>query len=175
MVSFVNKVAGFAVASLLVAGSHTSLSNGARARDRCRPIHGTTSSLFTTQNCTSATGLCTSGTITGAGPLDGAYFFTALDVAPSAGLPASEPAGNISFSGQVDLTTKKGTLVARDLGVLDAQNGYFTEVDRPISGTGSFANPSHDFFISGIVNPAGNGFIGELSGTICSDRDSDDE
>src|SRR6266853_54682 len=62
--------------------------------DRCQPVHGTIHSVFTTQNCISPVGLCTAGTITGAGPLDAATTFAALTIAPSAGLPAVEPPAN---------------------------------------------------------------------------------
>jgi hypothetical protein len=175
MASFFKPVGLVTVLSVIAAVGASSVSRNVHAKDRCRKIHGTTNSLFVTQNCASPVGLCTAGTVSGGGPLDGAFVFLALDAAPSAGMPSVEPAGNLSFSGQLTVSAKKGTLVARDLGVLDAVNGFFTEVDRPTSGTGAFANPSHDFFISGTVNSAGNGFIGEISGTICSDRDADDD
>jgi hypothetical protein len=119
-------------------------------------------------------GLCTAGEVTEGGPLDGATFFLALDVAPSAGLPATEPAANLVFSGQLTVTGKRGTLVTRDLGVVDAVNASFTELERPTSGTGMFANPSNDFFISGVVSDGGNGFAGVISGTLCTDGDMDD-
>lgn len=159
------------VVSIVAAVAASSASREVRAKERCHRVHGTTSSLLTTENCTSPVALCTTGTITGGGKLDGAFFFLALDAAPSAGMPAVEPAANLSFSGQLTITAKEGTLVARDLGVLDAVNGFFTEVDRPVSGTGPFANPSHDFFISGTLNSAGDGFDGTLSGTLCTDGD----
>jgi hypothetical protein len=142
------------------------------ADDRCRPVRGTIRSLFTTLNCTSPVGLCTTGAITGGGPLDGATSFTALDVAPSAGLPAVEPSANLSYSGQVTIVAKHGTLVTSDLGVLDAAHLAFTEMERPTSGTGVFANPgSSVFFISGSIVDNGQGFQGRLSGIVCADGD----
>ena len=142
------------------------------ADDRCRPVRGTIRSLFTTQNCNSPIGLCTTGAITGGGPLDGATSFTALDAAPSAGLPAVEPAANLSYSGQVTIVAKRGTLVTSDLGVLDAAHLAFTEMERPISGTGAFANPgTNAFFISGSIVDNGQGFQGRLTGIICADSD----
>ena len=101
------------------------------ADNRCRPVHGTIHSVFTTQNCTSPAGLCTAGTITGAGPLDAATTFTALDVAQSAGLAAIGPPANLSYSGQLTIVASHGTLVTRDLGVLDAAHLAFTEMERP--------------------------------------------
>ncbi len=136
----------------------------------CGPVHGTITSVFTTQNCTSPVGLCTVGSITGAGPLDGATTsFLALLVAPSAGMPTVEPAVNLSYSGQLTIVTPNGTLVTRDLGVLDAAHSAFTEMERPASGTGVFASPGNNvFFISGAVVDNGHGFQGNLSGVVCA-------
>ncbi len=137
---------------------------------RCLPVQGTIHSEFVTQNCTSPVGLCTAGTITGAGPLDGATTFAALLVAPSAGLPTVESPFNLSYSGRLTITASHGTLVTRDLGVLDAAHLAFTEMERPESGTGVFANPGNSvFFISGSIVDNGNGFQGDLSGTVCAD------
>jgi hypothetical protein len=109
------------------------------------------------------------GTITGAGLLNGATSFLALDVAPSAGMPLTEPAANISYSGQLTIVTTNGTLVTRDLGVLDASHLAFTEMERPASGTGMFANPGNAvFFISGSIVDNGQGFQGKLSGMLCA-------
>ena len=135
----------------------------------CRPVHGTIHSVFTTQNCTSPVGLCTSGTITDAGLLDGATTFAALAVAPSAGLPTVEPSVNLSYSGQLTIVASHGTLVTNDLGVLDANHLAFTEIERPASGTGVFANPGNSvFFISGSIVDNGQGFQGDLTGTVCA-------
>jgi hypothetical protein len=142
------------------------------ADDRCRPIGGTINSLFTKQNCASPIGLCTVGTITGSGLLDGSTSFVALDAAPSAGMPPVEPAANLSYSGQLTIVARQGTLVTNDLGVLDAAHLAFTEMERPSSGTGVFANPGNTvFFISGAIVDNGQGFQGNLSGTICADGD----
>lgn len=138
-----------------------------RADSPCHPVHGTINSLFTTQNCTSPVGLCTVGAITGAGQLNGATSFVAEAVAPAAGL-TNEPTANLSYSGQLTIVTNRGTLVTHDLGVLDAAHLAFTEMERPASGTGAFANPgSTVFFISGSIVDNGQGFQGNLSGNIC--------
>ena len=134
----------------------------------CRPVHGTIHSVFNKQNCTSPVGLCTTGTITDAGPLDGATTFSALNVAPSAGLGPQEPSANLSYSGQLTIVASHGTLVTNDLGALDATHLAFTEIERPASGTGMFANPGNSvFFISGSIVDNGQGFQGDLTGTVC--------
>ena len=135
----------------------------------CRPVHGTIHSVFNKQNCTSPVGLCTTGTITDAGPLDGATTFSALNVAPSAGLAPQEAPANLSYSGQLTIVASHGTLVTNDLGVLDAAHLAFTEIERPASGTGVFANPGTSvFFISGSIVDNGTGFQGDLTGTVCA-------
>jgi len=140
------------------------------AHNRCLPVFGTINSLFTTQNCKSPIGLCTVGTITGSDLLDGNTSFVALGAAPSAGMTGIEPAANLSYSGQLTIVTPLGTLVTNDLGVLDATHLAFTEMERPSSGTGVFANPgSNAFFISGSIVDNGQGFQGYLSGSVCFD------
>lgn len=140
------------------------------ADNRCRRVRGMINSVFFTENCTSPVGLCTAGTITGAGELDGTTTFVALDMAPSAGLSAVEPSANLSYSGQLTIVARRGTLVTNDLGVLDAAHLAFTEMERPSSGTGVFANPGNSvFFISGSIVDDGQGFQGNLSGTACID------
>jgi hypothetical protein len=143
----------------------------ASAGNHCRPVRGAIKSVFTTQNCTSPIGLCTTGTITGAGLLDGNTSFVALDAAPSAGMPGVEPAANLSYSGQLTIVSERGTLATNDLGILDAAHFAFTEMERPSSGTGVFANPGNSvFFISGSIVDNGQGFQGDLSGIACFDR-----
>jgi hypothetical protein len=157
---------GFLAAVALTKHSGSTVS----ADDQCKSVQGTIKSVFTTQNCTSPVGLCTTGVITGAGLLDGATTFTAFNVAQSAGLTAAiEPPANLSYSGQLTIVTSQGTLVTHDLGVLDADRLAFTEMERPASGTGVFANPgSSVFFISGSIIDSGHGFQGNLSGTVCA-------
>ena len=157
----------------IVASAQLSVSQtnapGAPPPITCRPVHGMIHSVFFTQNCTSPIGLCTAGTISDAGILDGTTTFVAANVAPSAGMPMNELPANLSYSGQLTIVASNGTLVTKDLGVLDAKHFAFTEIERPASGTGVFANPvTSVFFISGSIVDNGNGFQGDLSGTVCA-------
>jgi hypothetical protein len=141
------------------------------AEQGCHRVHGRIQSTFTSTDCTSPVGLCTEGAITGAGPLDGATTFLALDFAPSAGMPTVEPSANLSYSGVLTIKARRGTLVTHDLGVLDAATASFTEIERPASGTGIFTTVSSVFFISGALVNNGTGFDGELSGELCTADD----
>ena len=78
------------------------------ADESCAAVHGTITSVSITQNCTSPIGICTVGTITGAGLLNGNTTFVAADAAPSAGMPNTEPSINLSYSGQLTIVTANG-------------------------------------------------------------------
>jgi hypothetical protein len=153
---------------LVVAGASTS---NARANGSgCVPVFGHYVANVTTTGCTSPIGLCATGNVTlGVGNLNLATtVFTALDLSPFAGMPASEPAANASYSGSITFTAANGdTLTVRDLGVVDSIHSNFTELERPVSGTGVFANASGDFFISGNLTNNENTFDGHLYGQLC--------
>jgi hypothetical protein len=163
-------IMGFGPCAVASPTKQSRATSKASAQNLCLPVWGTINSIFTTENCTSPVGLCTTGTITGSDLLNGNTSFVALDVAPSAGMSGVEPAANLSYSGQLTIVTKQGTLVINDLGVLDAAHLAFTEMERPSSGTGVFANPgTNAFFISGSIVDNGQGFQGNLSGLVCFD------
>ncbi len=167
MTRFANslRVAAFLSFAGILGGATASRS--VEADDRCREVHGRVHTTETTQNCASPLGLCTTGTVTGAGPLDGATTFLTLDGAPSAGMPGVEPAANLSYSGQFTLTTRDGVLESSDLGALDASHALFIEMYRPLSGTGRFADWSGELFSSGHIID-GTSFDGEIHGTLCT-------
>jgi hypothetical protein len=145
-----------------------------QAHDGCHRVHGRYHADVTTAGCTSPVGLCATGTITHGGFLDSSSIFVALDIAPFAGMPATEPAGNVSYSGTITINAHGGMLQVRDLGVVDSiHGGNFTEIERPASGTGIFTNASHDFFISGSLTNNQNTFDGEISGELCGLGDGD--
>jgi hypothetical protein len=58
--------------------------------------------------------------------------------------------------------------VVHDLGVIDGVHSDFTELERPVSGTGRFANATNVFFISGSLLNNGTEFDGEISGELCN-------
>jgi hypothetical protein len=165
-------ISGLGLSAIVLPMNQSGTTFKVSADNRCRRVRGTINSVFFTQNCTSPIGLCTAGTITGAGPLDGSTTFIALGAAPSAGMSGVEPAANLSYSGQLTIVARHGTLVTSDLGVLDAAHLAFTEMERPSSGTGVFSNPGNNaFFISGSIVDNGQGFQGDLSGVACFDGD----
>ena len=169
------KSAGFAAVVLAVGvvGSVTA-ARTVKAHDGCHRVRGHYTASQTTAGCASPTGICFTGEITHGGMLDSSAMFIELDQAPSAGMPLTEPGTTVSYSGTVTLTTHEGSLTMRDLGVIDGARVTFTEMERPIGGTGAFVHASHPFFISGSMNSTLTAFDGELSGELCGvDRDGD--
>jgi hypothetical protein len=128
---------------------------------------------LTSENCQSPVGLCTKGHIEG-GPFHASTAFLTLNAAPSAGMPGTEPAENLSYSGTFTATQENGTFVASDLGVFDVSHAAFTELSRSVSGTGRFSNPSGTLIISGALVNNATGFDGFADGELCTDRHDDD-
>jgi hypothetical protein len=139
----------------------------AEAQNQCKQVHGRVVATVTTENCPSPSLLCTAGTITGGGPLNGATTFTALALAPGAGLSPVVPPTTLSYTGDFTITTKRGQLVLRDVGIADFVAAAFTEIDTITAGTGSFAGSTGTWFISGEITGGGTGFDADISGTIC--------
>jgi hypothetical protein len=140
----------------------------ADARQSCHKVQGTvTSHIVDPANCPSPVGLCTAGTITGGGPLNGATVFTTLALAPSACLPGVPPT-TLSYTGVFQITTNSGTITTTDVGLLDQANLVFTEIDQVQGGTGQFAGATGTWIISGPVIDSGTGFRGEITGELCT-------
>jgi hypothetical protein len=153
---------------LFVAASSLVNASSVRADGRCRHIHAKVETALSSVNCASPVGLCTTGTIDG-GPFHAATTFLTLDVAPSAGMPAVEPAANLSYSGTFTATQNDGTFVASDLGVFDVSHAAFAELSRSVSGTGRFSNPTGTLIISGALVNNATGFDGYADGELCTD------
>jgi hypothetical protein len=162
-----------ALAFLAPSVASVGYSQDVKAKEHCRSVHAKVRTDITTENCQSPVGLCTKGHIEG-GPFHAATAFLTLNIAPSAGMPGTEPAENFSYSGFFHATQDNGSFVASDLGVLDVSHSAFTELSRSVSGTGKFANPTGTLVISGALVNNATGFDGFADGTLCTDRDDDD-
>lgn len=160
-------VAVSAMTALATVAASTGAQTAARPSGSCKAVSGHYVATQTTAGCQSTTGICFTGTVTGDKVLAGATSWTELDQAPSAGMPLTEPGTTVSYSGSLMFTTSSGTLVSRDLGVIDGARQAFTEMERPVGGTGSLVNASGIFFISGRMNSTLTAFDGSITGQLC--------
>src|SRR5688572_12459236 len=119
------------VAAALVGGVGTMsvAADSAEANNRCRKVRARIVAQVTTENCTSPGLLCTAGTLSHGGHLNGASAFTTLGLAPGAGLSPLVPATTLSYTGQLVITTRRGTLTLTDVGILENSTFRFTELD----------------------------------------------
>jgi hypothetical protein len=127
----------------------------------CKEIRGKIKSNHA-QVCQSPIGICSAGTIKDA-VLNGQTAFKATGLAAT----PSEPDMSTSFSyvGELTITTKKGHVHIKNMGVFDKKTNNFTETARDISGTGKFANITGNIFIHG--QATATGYESKISGKLC--------
>ena len=117
--------------------------------------------------CDSPVALCTTGVISGGGILRGTTRFTALALGPAAG----EPPTTLSYSGELVVTTKHGSITFSDAGIFDTDPSVsaFSELDRVVAGLGSgrFLGASGLLFIAGTASAGGAAFEGDIRGEVC--------
>jgi hypothetical protein len=142
--------------------------------DFCVPVRASIEAFFTDGPCESPVGMCTEGTVSSPlGLFSGSSRFVATGLGgemvgeESIVTPPAEPATTWSYSGVLTIQTALGTLTFEDVGVLDTVAGTFTELERPLEGTGIYRGMSGALFISGYLTPDGNGFEGDIRGDLC--------
>ena len=133
-------------------------SAGARA-DECKNIHTriVTSASGCDLDFSSPVGMCTSGQVK-SGRLEGSTRFRALTAVPQSD-------SVVLYTGQLEITTRSGTVLLSDFGVLDFIMQTFSELQNVSSGTGAFLGATGMLASQGT---AINGtFRGSLRGEIC--------
>lgn len=156
------------VSAMAVAAPGSAVADGDDGDSRCTRVRGAIDAVFVADGCRSPVGLCTRGTVRGGGRLHGGTAFTTLAMAPSAGMPLLEAPTELSYSGELVISTRRGDLWVRDLGVFSATRGKFTEMARVAGGTGRFEGAYGTFFIFGDVKPDGSGFDSVMHGEFCT-------
>lgn len=106
----------------------------------------------------------TAGVITGNGLLKGTTAF-AFTTGPT---PTAEP-GVSFYAGDLTITTDRGVLTTRDVGLFDTARGVFTDVGRVTGGTGVFAGATGTLFFNG-TTADGATFAVALAGELCLAR-----
>ena len=127
----------------------------------CKAVKGTIKATQV-QDCDSPTKICTSGHFKSS-ILNGTTSFKAAALAAT----PSEPDMSTSFSyiGDLTISSKKGNVVIKDMGVFDMKTKNFTETARHISGTGKYANVSGEIFIHGQATDTG--YTSKVFGKLC--------
>ena len=152
----------------LVVFSSAAFGATAEAKERCWPVNARLQTTFGAcpADFSSPIGLCSSGTLK-------SWFerattrFRATNAAYSAGLPDTEAATTLSYTGDLEISDRHGTILLADVGLSDMANGIFTELSRVKSATGRYAGVTGKLFITGYASADGSGFTGEVSGKIC--------
>lgn len=138
----------------------------------CFSMQGSLDVSFVSTGCASPVGMCTRG-VYRSSFISGTTSFQATGIGglpvgeSSIVTPPAEPGTTWSYSGDLTITTRLGTLSFRDVGVLDTAAGSFTELARPVSGTGAFVGMTGNVYVSGTVTESGDGFTGTVSGRLC--------
>jgi hypothetical protein len=143
-------------------------SSAASADDGCKTFHGDFTAVPPAV-CSSPVGICTHGTLTGGFP--SIYDFvmdTLVPVSPTQAI----------YTGHSVITTKHGTLLGSDSGVLQFQGpvAAFVTTVHLVSGTGKYAGATGTIVAPGVLDLASGATVGTYSGTICKAEDgSEDE
>jgi hypothetical protein len=142
------------------------------AKERCHRAKGNISVSFTSQDCSSPYGMCTTGEVRGDHFLRGTTKYTVEQIGGVAGDPYGQ--ATVSYRGVLTLTTKHGTLTITDLGIWDEVAGVISSQSPTLSGTGDFEGVHGLFFTNGTATQPG--FSSAISGNICvpHERDLDD-
>ncbi len=133
---------------------------------RCESIHGTQQAALSQADCKSPVGICTAGTLTGTGFLDGTTVMATQKLASSAGLGTAEEMTTLSYTGLLSITAPAGTLSLRETGLFDTgyPGGLFVSRDIILSGTGSLADRTGYLFFEGSGSTR---FTNAVSGEVC--------
>jgi hypothetical protein len=131
----------------------------------CTPVDASIVTTFVAcpADFPSPVGLCTRGNVD-SGVLKGTTLFRALSLVPG-------PSDALLYTGELIITTSKGTVTLRDSGILNAVTGRFFETQVVIAGTRRFKHASGMLTSQGF--DIGTGFVGTLTGAIC--RGGEDE
>jgi hypothetical protein len=132
---------------------------------RCTRVQADLVEDLATEGCKPGLPDCYLGEIEGRG-LDGTTHFRSDSAAAG---PSTSP-GWVSYSGPFEYTTRRGTLVTRETGVVNTtsgnlQSGAVTAMQLVVSGTGIYEGATGYLFVSGFN--VGGHVVTRVTGTIC--------
>jgi hypothetical protein len=162
MVKPIGVVLGLAA---VAGGLLLTIPGAAATNSECEAVNGTLTSTANLNNLT------TQGTISG--DLEGATFFqgdgTSLTLVTATNSPPLRP--TVHYTGDLSLTTHKGVLKTRSVGVFEpGGNGLGTQFDRVLGdqSTGQFAGATGHLYFNFQTDSTGTIFTNTYAGEICS-------
>ena len=155
-----------ALAFLSVMGSRLAFPNQAEAGEKCHKIN-------TMQTATLVPPFNTEGEVK-SGILKGSTNFTGDEdsITPISGLtsPPFSGDGVVSYTGELLITTKKGTLTTQGAGVFElGPFGRGNQFDRVIDGTEEFEGATGFLYFDFEADAEGTTFTSSVTGEICVD------
>ena len=135
------------------------------AKGQCHQINTTLRSVADLENFTTE-GEIQSGFLKGTTKFvgDGDSLLPPITSTPS---PPIEPL-TFSYTGDLTITTTKGTLTTRSVGVFEGVPfGFGTQFDRVLGGTGLFEGAVGNLFYNFTADETAAAFTSQVSGEIC--------
>jgi hypothetical protein len=153
-----------AVGVLVVAGGFPTWPAPAEADGHCHTIQTTQTAVADFEAFTTA-GEIKSGLLKGTTTFTGDP--ASLTQITSAVFPPVEPLTS-SYTGELEITTRKGTLTTRSVGVFEGVPfGVGVQFDRVIKGTGMFEGASGVLFFRFEADHTGGAFTSSVNGEVC--------
>ena len=147
------------VGVMVVAGGMLMWSTPAEAHGQCHKIHATQTAVADFEAFTTA------GEIT-SGLLKGTTKFTG-DLTSLTPITGAEPL-TFSYTGDLEITTRKGTLTTRSVGVFEGVPfGVGVQFDRVIKGMGGFEGAEGVLFFRFEADDTGAAFTSSVNGEVC--------
>lgn len=149
--------------TLPVANAHA---DDSARHQRCKRVHADLIEISSTEGCNPGLNSCFLGVVDGNRGLDGtAHFYSDSAAAGPSGSP-----GFVSYSGEFEYRTAKGTIYAHETGVTDP--GTVTAYQQIHDGTGRYDGATGYFFVSGFKSDIGGETLvdTEVTGEICYPR-----
>jgi hypothetical protein len=160
---------GVAMRSMLFCAVLCSFVSVADAKDKDRCLYVTAKLSATFGVCpadfSSPLGLCSAGTLRGF-PWANTRF-RATNAAYSAGMPDTEAQTTLSYTGELEVRDRWGSLTFKDVGLNDSANAVFSEIARVSGATGLYKGYSGTLQITGRSAEGGLTFEGDVRGKLC--------
>jgi hypothetical protein len=152
-------VGGMAVAGGILMGSAPAEADG-----RCHEIHATQTAVADFAKFTTA-GEITSGLLKGTTTFTGDPA-SLTQITSHVFPPVEQPTS--SYTGEIEITTRKGTLITRSVGVFEGVPfGVGVQFDRIIKGTGVFEGAEGVLFFRFEADDTGAAFTSSVRGEVC--------